>query len=147
MLKGLLAHMHAEEPSPDTLAGCLLQVPDPHTGARALHCSRTSERAAAELGRHAGDPGTVCRGARERCGNAVGVAYVRHPVLGRAGVRRGGPPPLARRAGRDTARARQQHGASVVARRAASVRASLYGRGLAPCDMRMRHAGAAQASR
>lgn len=103
MLKGLLAHMHAEEPSPDTLAGCLLQVPDPHTGARALHCSRTSERAAAELGRHAGDPGMVCRGAGERCGNAVGVAYVRHPVLGRAGVRRGGPPPLARRAGRDTA--------------------------------------------
>ncbi len=34
MLKELLAHMHAEDPSPDTLAGCLLQVPDPHTGGR-----------------------------------------------------------------------------------------------------------------
>ncbi|KAK9827620.1 hypothetical protein WJX81_007168 [Elliptochloris bilobata] len=32
MLMGLLEHMHAEDPSPDTLAGCLLQVPDPHTG-------------------------------------------------------------------------------------------------------------------
>ena len=34
MLMGLLKHMHVEDPSPDTLAGCLLQVPDPHTGVR-----------------------------------------------------------------------------------------------------------------
>ena len=35
MLMGLLKHMHLEDPSPDTLAGCLLQVPDPHSGAPA----------------------------------------------------------------------------------------------------------------